>query len=200
MNQEVGGIFRVCSGASRDDAVCCTEITAKHKIHAISVIRLVFLLSHTMEAPHEVRHCLSVAHWGSSLFFFYRLFITLTFYSCTDVPDGNPLMNELIKAAAERRVRRGVLWPGSALSSGSTFTVFTRVNSSKSMLWWLVYFTLQAVSLLFMSNKLCKTHMVKISHKATHITSDSGRLSPHTSMTIIFKWKGRRVSSPFWMG
>lgn len=41
MNQEVGGIFRVCSGASLDDAVCCTETLAKPKNHVISVTRLV---------------------------------------------------------------------------------------------------------------------------------------------------------------
>lgn len=58
------------------------------------------------------------------------------------------------------------------------------------MLWWLVYFTLQAVSLLFMSNKVCLTHMVKISHEGAHIMSDSGCLSPHNSMTSTFKIKG----------
>lgn len=41
MNQEVGGLFRVCSGASQDDAVCGTETLAKHKNQLISVTRLV---------------------------------------------------------------------------------------------------------------------------------------------------------------
>lgn len=41
MNQEVGGLFRVCSGASLDDAVCDTETLAKHKNQVTLVTCLV---------------------------------------------------------------------------------------------------------------------------------------------------------------
>lgn len=74
MNQDGGGIFRVCSGASPDDAVCCTETLAKEKKkHVISVTHLVHcsfsFRSNQRGTPWS--QTLFVAHWSSSLFFFF---------------------------------------------------------------------------------------------------------------------------------
>lgn len=89
-------------GASLDDAVCRIETSAQHKNSVISVIRLieVFLLNPTTKSQTLFGRCT----------FFYRLFIALTFYSCTDVSDSNPLVNELIKAVAANTQRSFVTW------------------------------------------------------------------------------------------
>lgn len=72
--------------------------------------------------------------------------------------------------------------PAGALSSGGAVRLFTRLNGSGDVLWQLVYFTSQAVVLLFMSNEQSSAALtVKLSHReepASGVTQGSWVCKP----------------------